>query len=368
MTNSIFAATKKGLFEIARQGTRWSIARVSFLGDNLSMVLPDRRDGALYAAQDLGHFGVKMQRSKDGGATWEETPAPKYPPQPEDVVEKDYFGKEWKWQTVKVWALEPGLASEPGVLWLGTIPGGLFRSNDSGASWDFVRSLWDHPLRKKWFGGGADLPGIHSVCVHPKNAKHVTVGVSCGGVWQTTDGGETWNCRADGMRAEYMPPDQAMVPEIQDPHLIAHCLAEPDWLYAQHHNGIFRTSNGSQSWTEIKNVTPSPFGFAVAVHPTDPKSAWFIPAIKDERRIPVGGKLVVTRTRDGGDTFTTLTNGLPQEHAYDIVYRHALAIDATGNSLAFGTTTGSLYVSDDQGERWQSVSEHLPPIFCVRFA
>jgi photosystem II stability/assembly factor-like uncharacterized protein len=231
-----------------------------------------------------------------------------------------------------------------------------------------VNSLWNHPGRKRWFGGGADLPGIHSICVHPKNAKHVTVGVSCGGVWQTTDGGDTWNCRADGMRAEYMPPEQAMEPGIQDPHLIVNCAAQPDWFYAQHHNGIFRSDNGSQSWTEIKNVAPSVFGFAVAVHPTDPKSAWFIPAIKDERRIPVGGKLVVTRTRDGGQTFTTLTNGLPQEHAYDIVYRHALAIDTTGNSLAFGTTTGSLYVSDDQGDRWQCVSEHLPPVHGVRFA
>jgi hypothetical protein len=365
---SIFAATKKGLFQITRHSNRWAVARVSFLGDNLSIVLPDPRDGTIYAAQDLGHFGVKMQRSKNGGETWEETPAPAYPPQPEDVVEKDYFGKVWTWKTVKVWALEPGLASEPGVLWLGTIPGGLFRSTDSGASWEFMRTLWDHPSRKKWFGGGADLPGIHSVCVHPKNAKHVTVGVSCGGVWQTTDGGETWNCRADGMRAEYMPPEQAMDPTIQDPHLIAHCPAQPDWIYAQHHNGIFRTNDDAQSWTELKNVTPSPFGFAVAVHPADPKSAWFIPAIKDERRVPVGGKLVVTRTRDGGETFTTLTNGLPQEHAYDIVYRHCLAIDATGNTLAFGTTTGSLYVSDDQGEHWQSVSEHLPPIFCVRLA
>jgi len=368
MATTIYAATKKGLFHITRQGSRWAIARVSFLGDNLSLCLPDRRDGALYACQDLGHFGVKMQRSRDGGTTWEETPAPAYPPQPEDVIEKDYFGKVWSWKTVKVWALESGLASEPGVLWLGTIPGGLFRSTDSGASWEFVRSLWDHPSRKRWFGGGADLPGVHSICVHPKDGKHVTLGVSCGGVWQTTDGGQTWNCRADGMRAEYMPPDQANDPNIQDPHRVVQCAAQPDWLWAQHHNGIFVTNDGSQSWKELSGVKPSHFGFAVVVHPTDPKTAWFVPAVKDERRVPVDGKVVVTRTRDGGQTFTTLTDGLPQEHAYDIVYRHGLDIDTTGNTLAFGTTTGSLWGSDDQGDHWQCVSTHLPPVHCVRIA
>jgi photosystem II stability/assembly factor-like uncharacterized protein len=231
-----------------------------------------------------------------------------------------------------------------------------------------VRSLWDNPLRKKWFGGGADLPGIHSICVHPNDAKHVTLGISCGGVWVTRDGGATWNVQADGMRAEYMPPESAGDPNIQDPHRVVQCAAQPDYLWAQHHNGIFRTENGSKSWTELANVKPSHFGFAVAVHPKDGKTAWFIPAVKDERRYAVDGKLVVTRTRDGGQSFTTLTNGLPQEHAYDIAYRHALDIDQAGQTLAFGTTTGSLYVSEDQGDHWQTVSEHLPPIFCMRFA
>ena len=366
--SSIFAATKKGLFHITRQGSRWGIAKAHFLGDHISMMLPDQRDGTLYAGFHLGHFGAKVQRSKDGGASWEETPAPAFPPQPEGHSETDGFGKPLPWKVVQIWALEAGLASEPGVLWCGTIPGALFRSNDGGASWELVRSLWDHPGRKQWFGGGADLPGIHSICVHPQDGKHVTVGVSCGGVWVTRDGGQSWNVQADGMRAEYMPPDRAGDPNIQDPHRVVQCAANPDGLWAQHHNGIFRSDNGAKSWTELANVQPSHFGFAVAVHPKDAKTAWFIPAIKDERRIPVAGKLVVTRTRDGGQTFTTLTQGLPQEHAYDIAYRHALDIDPTGETLAFGTTTGSLYISEDQGDHWQAVSEHLPPIFCVRFA
>ena len=143
--------------------------------------------------------------------------------------------------------------------------------------------------------------------------------------------------------------------------------SSPDRLWIQHHNGIFRSDDGAASWREIMNVQPSSFGFAVAVHPSDGDAAWFVPAIKDERRIPVDGKLVVTRTRDGGGTFEVLANGLPQEHAYDVVYRHALAIDDTGDRLAFATTTGGLYVSEDQGDHWQEVTHSLPPAHAARF-
>jgi len=135
----------------------------------------------------------------------------------------------------------------------------------------------------------------------------------------------------------------------------------------QHHNGIFRSDDGGKTWVEIKKAGPSTFGFAVVVHPDEPDTAWFIPAIKDEKRIPVDGKVVVTRTRDGGKSFDTLSKGLPQEHAYDLVFRHALDIDGTGNRLAFGSTTGSLWVSEDQGDSWQTVSANLPPVYCVRF-
>jgi hypothetical protein len=332
------------------------------------MTLADPRDGAVYAALEHGHFGAKLHRSRDDGATWQEIATPAYPPKPEGDDERDTWGKPVEWKLTKVWALEPGHASEPGVLWCGTIPGGLFRSADGGASWDFVRSLWDHRGRKQWFGGGADKPGIHSVCVHPHDGRRIAVGVSCGGVWATTDGGATWHCRAEGMWAAYMPPEQKNDPGIQDPHRVVQCPARPEVLWAQHHNGVFRSTDGAASWHEITSVQPSVFGFAVAVHPTDPDTAWFVPAVKDECRIPVGGQVVVARTRDGGRTTDVLRKGLPQEHAYDITFRHALDVDGRGESLAFGTTTGSVWVSDDQGDSWQAVSEHLPPVYAVRFA
>lgn len=367
MADRMFVATRKGLFRIDRAGGGWEIGGVSFLGDVVSMVLQDPRDGAIYAGLGLGHFGIKLHRSRDGGETWEEIAAPAFPPEPEGG-EKLPDGRPWPWRVEQIWALEAGHPSEPGVLWCGTIGGGLFRSEDSGASWALVRGLWDHPKRKGWFGGGADLPGIHSVCVDPRDGKHVTVGISCGGVWETRDGGATWDLRATGMRAAYMPPELAGDPNIQDPHRVVSCPARPEALWAQHHNGVFRSVDGGASWYEIPNAAPSVFGFAVAVHPRDPDTAWLVPAIKDERRIPVEGKVVVARTRDGGKSWQVLREGLPQQHAYDLTYRHALDIDESGDRLAFGSTTGNLWTTEDQGDTWRAVSNHLPPIYCVRFA
>jgi hypothetical protein len=369
MGQRLLVGTRKGLFTVEPAGPHWAISRVSFPGDHVPMLLADPRDGMIYAALEHGHFGTKLHRSADGGSTWDEIGVPVYPePGPGEAEPDPSQGQSIPWKLQKIWALEPGHAREPGVLWCGTIPGGLFRSADGGRTWALVDSLWRHPKRRLWFGGGADLPGIHSVCVDPRDPRRVTVGVSCGGVWATADAGATWECRAAGMWAAYMPPDRRDDPNIQDPHRVVQCRAHPDCLWAQHHNGIFRSTDGAASWQEVAGVRPSSFGFAVAVHPHDPDAAWFVPAEKDENRIPVDGRVVVTRTRDGGRTFDVLSTGLPQEHAYDLVYRHALDIDRGGESLAFGSTTGSVWVSDDQGDSWQGVSQHLPPIYCVRFA
>ena len=255
-----------------------------------------------------------------------------------------------------------------GELWCGTIPGGLFHSRDGGDSWQLVESLWNHPDRKFWVGGGADYPGIHSVLVDPRDPDVVRIGVSCGGLWLSTDGGESWDCKGHGMRAEYAPPDQAYERRGQDAHRLVQCAAAPDHIWIQHHNGIFRSTDGGLTCTEVTNCA------AVRVRLPGrrasrgaPKTAWFVPGMKDQWRYPVDGALVVSRTRDGGESFEVLREGLPQQHAYDVVYRHGLDIDADGATLAFGSTTGNLFVSESQGERWQNVSHYLPPIYCVRF-
>ena len=193
------------------------------------------------------------------------------------------------------------------------------------------------------------------------------MGVSCGGVWTTSDGGNSWSCSGKGLWANYMPTQRREDCFVQDPHRVVQCAASPDVLWVQHHNGVFRTKDAGESWDHIPNIRPSSFGFTVAVHPQESDVAWFVPAVKDECRIPVDGRLVVARTRDGGEHFDILTRGLPQEHTYDIVFRHGLEVDSLGECLAMGSTTGSLWISEDAGDSWELVSSNLPPIYCVRF-
>ncbi|HWV10390.1 MAG TPA: exo-alpha-sialidase, partial [Pseudomonas sp.] len=193
------------------------------------------------------------------------------------------------------------------------------------------------------------------------------VAVSCGGVWCSDDSGTTWSCQTQGMRAAYMPPELEGTPEVQDPHRMVACPAEPDTLWVQHHNGIFLSRDGAAQWQEITEAGPSTFGFTVAVHPHDPQTAWFVPAVKDECRVPVAQRLVVTRTRDAGRSFTVLEAGLPQQDCFDLVYRHGLAIDAAGECLALGSTTGNLWLSRDQGATWDRLSGTLPPIYALVF-
>jgi hypothetical protein len=366
MTDTLLVSTRKGLFTVSRTAGCWDIAHGDFLGDNVSITLTDKRDGRHYVALDHGHFGVKLHRSTANG--WEEIAVPTYPPKPEGHEENDMWGRPLNWSTARVWALEPGGPDEPGVIWCGTLPGGLFRSTDHGKSWEICRSLWDHPKRKQWMGGGADLPGIHSICVDPRDSKRVWIAVSTGGIWFTEDSGATWTQRGEGMRAEHVPPELTHDPIAQDVHRLVQCPAASDRMWVQHHNGIFVSSDEGKTFSEIIGVRPSTFGFAVVVHPQDPDTAWFVPEIKDERRIPRDGKLVVTRTRDGGDSFDMLTDGLPQSHAYDVVYRHALALSDCGERLALGSTTGGLWVSENQGDSWACVTHTLPPIYAVRFA
>ena len=369
MSKRCHVATRKGLFTVERGPAGWAIERTHFLGDNCTLAMHDPRTGYLFATLNHGHFGIKLHRSEDNGGTWTEIAAPQYPPVPEGYIAQagPEVGKTPDWSLKLIWSLAPGGVSEPATIWCGTLPGGLFRSTDNGDSWDLNRPLWDDPRREAWKGGGADQPGIHSICVDPRDPRHIILGVSSGGAWITHDSGLSWQLTGRGMRAEFMPPDLQFEPNLQDPHLIAQCPANPDILWVQHHNGIFRSVDGAGSWTEITGVSPSSFGFAVAVHPDDPDTAWFIPAVKDEKRYPANGAVVVNRTSDAGKTFTTLTKGLPQQHAYDLVFRHALDIDASGTTLAFGSTTGSLWISEDSGDSWQTISTNLPPIYAVTF-
>ena len=356
MTDRMLVATRKGLLTLRRNNGHWSVVATEFPGIAVTAALRDPRDGAIYAMLKHGHFGTKLHRSDDDGKSWKELAAPAFP--------ADAPGEPSLFQ---IWTIETGGADQPGRLWAGAIPAGLFVSDDRGESWRLVNSLWKVPERAKWFGGGYDDAGIHSISPDPRDSKRVFVGISCGGVWETQDGGVNWKLHGKGMIATYLPPDQAGTLESQDPHRVARCAGAPDTMWMQHHCGIFRSVDAGRTWASMK-LPGDDFGFAVAAHPKDPNTAWFVPGIKDEVRMPRDGALAVTRTRDGGKTWETLREGLPQRDAYDLVYRHGLDVDATGTRLVMGSTTGALWTSDDAGERWTLVNAHLPPVYAVRFA
>jgi hypothetical protein len=358
MADTLMVGTRKGLFEIARRRDGWDIVDAQFLGDPVTAVLSS--GDAEYAALDLGHFGAKLWRREAGGA-WHELPAPVYPPKPDDPDDPH------PWALGRIWALEEG--GVRGRLWAGTMPGGLFRTDNHGDSWRLNEVLWRMPERRQWQGvaGGVE-PAVNTVLVDPRDPADIRIAVSTGGLWASRDCGESWRLINRGMYGEYLPPELRGEPIAQDIHRLARCAAVPEVIWCQHHNAVFRSTDSGATWRELTAIQPAKFGFAVAAHPSDPCSAWFVPAVKDERRIPVDARVVVARTRDGGESFEVLTEGLPQRHAYDLVLRHALAIDESGERLAFGSTTGGLWISENGGDSWAALAARLPPIAVVRFA
>jgi hypothetical protein len=361
---TLFIASRKGLFVIHGEGEQWNVAAHHFAGDPVTQVLADPRSGDWYAALRLGHFGAKLRKSMDQGATWTDVGTPAFPTKP---TRGPLAEDPTPWNVELIWSLVPGGKDEPGVMWAGCMPAGLFKSEDSGQTWMLNKPLWEDPRRLLWMGGGNDYPGMHSVLVDPRNARCIRLAVSCGGVWQTSDGGETWTLTAEGMKADYLPPEIEQDPNTQDPHRMVQCASYPDVLWVQHHCGIYRSSNGGILWEAIAPPLPSGFGFAVACDPTDPLRAWFAPAQADSHRYPVDGKMVVTRTDDGGNSFRILDQGLPDHDAYHLVYRHSMELAPDGQTLALSSTTGGLWISPDQGEHWHCVSRDLPPVAALRW-
>jgi hypothetical protein len=354
--NTALIGTRKGLlvYDIEKNCVRHE----HFAGVPISYAMQDPRTGTVWACLDHGHWAQKLHRSDDNGATFSEVTAPAYP-----------AGARLKEDTPAtisyMWIIEPGGDDQPERLYIGAEPSGLFQSDDSGQTWQLVESLWNHPARGKWwFGGGRDLPGVCSIQVDPRDSQHLTVGISVGGVYESRDGGQSWEGRNKGLKACYMP--DPYVEHGHDPHYMLASPANPDVLWQQNHCGVFRTTDGGQEWVDISQEGgPVFFGFAIAVDEDDPEVAWVVPAIDADQRQAVEHALVVCRTDDGGKTWHEFRQGLPQRDCYDLVFRHALG--KQGDRLAFGSTTGNLFISDDRGESWRTLSQHLPPVYSVRF-
>lgn len=358
MKPTLLLGTRKGLIAYHFKNGNWTPENISFEGIPVSIAFADERTGAWWVCLDHGHWGVKLHRSDDRGKTWEELTAPAYP-EGEEI-------KEGVPATTRyIWAMAHGGKKYPSRLWIGTDPGGLFKSEDGGNSFQLVESLWHHPTRKDgWFGGGRDQPGIHSIVVDPRDENHLYIGISCAGVFETFDAGKTWHIRNKGMKAEFLPNPDAETG--YDPHIVVAAPTNPDILWQQNHCGIFRSADSAKNWEDIsQSGGPAHFGFAIAVADDDPEQAWVAPAHSDMTRTAIKGALCICRTDDGGKTWKEQRNGLPKENCFDIVYRHCLV--SSDNAVAFGTTTGNLFFSPDRGESWQTLNNYLPMIYSMQF-
>lgn len=364
---TLHLGTRKGLLTLTRGDGGWKVARHSHLGAPVAYAAEDPRNGTLWACLDHGHWGQKLERSRDGGATWEKVAAPAYPD--DATIKMGFPGAETRNEvpaTLRyLWSFAPGGMDQPGRIYFGTEPGGLFRSDDDGESFHLVEGLWNHPSRLDgWFGGGRDQPGIHSICVNPHDSRHLYVGISCAGVFESRDDGATWHPANTGLRADFLPEPAAETGH--DPHCLVMCTGAPNVMWQQNHCGIFRTQDGGASWKMVSEKGRAPhFGFAIAADPRNPGVAWVVPGHSDEVRTAIDGALVAYRTDDGGETWLPLRNGLPQENAYDIVLRHAL--DQSEDFVAFGSTTGNVYLSENRGESWLCLGTNFPPVYSVRF-
>ena len=385
MSKRILVGTRKGTFIIDRAGSRWKPVLAGHAGAGSNYVARDPATDTLWALLGHGHWGAKLSRSRDGGKSWEDAAQIKYPEGARyighvftdtgDVQQSDKLKDA---TLAKLWCIAFG----GGRIYVGTIPGGLFVSEDGGDSFELNRPLWNHESRggdlfagegngkTHWFGtpaseGGEFAPGIHSIVVDPRNRDRVLVAVSTAGVLETTDGGKSWRGVNKGMTNDYLPDPAAEWGH--DAHLIDICNAQPDHVWQQNHSGVFYSSDGAATWRKVSDPSKGVhFGFPVAADDRDGKTAWLVPGRADDQRMAIDGGLFVARTRDGGQSWEQLREGLPQASAYDVVYRHALA--ASGDQLAFGSTTGNLYASDDRGDSWHAIGNNFPPIYSVRFA
>ncbi|MFW6084038.1 MAG: WD40/YVTN/BNR-like repeat-containing protein [Gemmatimonadota bacterium] len=338
-------------------GAAWEMDGPHFPGEEVYALMFDQRAGrrTLWAAPGSAFFGTTLRRSDDLGGTWsakEERPV-KFP---EDS------GLELK----RIWQIYPGRPDEPDRLFLGVEPSCLFESPDGGDSWAPVEGFLKHPHREHWTPGNGGMC-MHTILIDPEDADRMLVAISTGGVYRTDDGGRTWKARNNGVRAEFLPDEH---PEFgQCVHKVAHHPSRPERLLLQNHWGLYRSEDWGDSWVDVANGVPSDFGFGMAAHPHELDTAYIVPIESDGFRCTPDARLRVYRTRDAGESWEALTEGLPQENAYETVLRDALDTDsARPAGVYFGTRSGRVYASADDGDSWSLVRDGLPPVVCVKAA
>ena len=360
----LMVGTRKGGFIMTSDGKRrkWEVSGPHFAGWEIyhmtgSPVAPDR----MYASQSSGWFGQIIQRSDDGGKTWE-------PVGNEFVYEGGtethqwYDGTQHPWEFKRVWHMEPSL-TEADTVYAGVEDAALFRSVDGGKIWKELPGL--RRVKGNLWAPGAGGMGLHTIVLDPNDPQRITIAISAAGVFRTEDGGQTWHSSNGGLTSPYELPD----PEAE----VGHCVhriavhpSQPDVMFMQKHWDVMRSDNGGANWREVSGNLPSDFGFPIAVHAHEPETIYVVPIKSDSEHYPPEGKLRVYRSRSGGNDWEALTKGLPQHDCYVNILRDAMAVDQLDPcGIYFGTTGGQVYVSADEGDSWEAIVRDLPAVLSV---
>jgi photosystem II stability/assembly factor-like uncharacterized protein len=359
----VLVGTRKGAFVLTSDGARkqWDVEGPLFAGWEMyhlkgSPVDPDR----LYASQSGGWFGQVIQRSDNGGKSWEPV-GNRFEYEGDPGTHQHYDGTPRPWEFTRVWHLEPSL-TDPDTVYAGVEDAGLFRSDDGGQNWQELAGLREQQ-GSAWQPGAGGMC-LHTILLHPTDPERITVAISAAGVFRTDDGGKVWRPVNRGLSSDGIPDTGAEVGHCV--HNLAMHPSRPDTIFMQKHWDVMRTDDGAESWTEISGNLPTDFGFPIAVHAHEPETVYVVPITSDYLHVPLDGKLRVYRSRTGGNEWEPLTNGLPQEHCYVNVLRDAFAVDSLDEcGLYFGTTGGQVYASADAGDTWAPIVRDLPPVLSV---
>ena len=354
----LLVGTTKGAFLLQSnaQRARWKVGGPYFHGQAVYAVAYDGRAGKRRVwASTQGVWGIVLRSTDDFGKSWTN---------PQEAAIR--FPSETGLSLKNIWQITPGRSDEPDVLYCGVEPAALFESRDDGDTWSLVQGLFNHPHRLRWMPANGGL-ALHTIVIDPTNNQRMYVAISAGGVYRTDDGGSTWTAQNRGIRVTFMP---TKYPEFgQCVHKIAMHPNRPERLFLQNHWGLYRSDDFGENWTDIANGVPSDFGFAMIVNPRNPDCVYIVPVESDEFRCTVDGRLRIYRTRNAGASWEPLMRGLPQKGAHETVLRDGMTTDSYDPpGLYFGTRSGKLFGSKDEGRTWQKIMDGLPPIACIRSA